>query len=74
MYNKNILASMTPYVSKVEILAFTLGSPVADALIKITSAMSTFLSGSPTPSDRNLVFQLAENLITLFWCLSSVRQ
>ncbi|KAF8336322.1 ARM repeat-containing protein [Cantharellus anzutake] len=52
MYNRNILASMTPYIPK------------------ISSAISTFLTAPPTSMHRNLVFQLAENLITLFWCLS----
>ncbi|KAF8323967.1 hypothetical protein DL93DRAFT_2049554 [Clavulina sp. PMI_390] len=59
MYNKHIL------------------DPLKGLIPKISSAFSTYLESSTTPTGAqaealSFVFQLAENVVTLFWCLSEI--
>ena len=80
MYNKNILDPLKTFVPKVRVLVLFVLSKVINSRngysLQISSALATYLSSNQNaPQDSlSLVFQLAENTITLFWCLSSVNR
>ena len=76
MYNKNILAPLRLFPDKVGLSSPRPQKLTSTALhaCKISLSLRQFLENSQVGPDaaRRLVYEFAENVITIFWCLSCV--
>jgi hypothetical protein len=71
MYNKNILAPLKAYVPKANLISSSLWIDL-NPVIKISNALTRYLENPKSAAEnaQKIVYELADNLITIFWCLS----
>ena len=71
MYNKGIISPLKTFIPKVSCRDWSIHTCSTYA-IKISSTLSQYLD-SPQNAPENaqkLVYEFADNVITIFWCLS----
>lgn len=72
MYNKNILAPLRTFIPKVSVASGTSMGKLLTVDLKISTMLSQYLEDpkSAPENAKTHVYEFAENVITILWCLS----